>query len=325
MLTVVMATHNGGATLPVALDALSAMRAPRGGWHLVAVDNGSIDQSTAILGSFRERLPLTCLRVPVRGQNRARNLGLTRATGDLVVFTDDDVLPRPDWLVQLRAAADAHLDFTIFGGVVVPRWQVAPHDWVLRGAPLTAAFAVTDPAWAEGPIHADHVFSPNMAVRATVFQAGYRFDETIGPGPGEYAMGSETELTRRLALAGHRAWHSRAAVVEHLIPGGHMTREWLLARATRFGRGSYRWGLIGARPRRCSGARLLQFVLRRALAHGLSLVRETWWSGDAARSFVHRWELCVLLGVAVEAGLVPWRRPTRPRASMKRTKGTAPC
>jgi hypothetical protein len=92
------------------------------------------------------------------------------------------------------------------------------------------------------------VFSPNSAIRADFFRVGWRFQESIGPGPGSYAMGSETELTRRLDAAGVRAWHVRASVVEHMIRAFQMTPEWLLARAVRYGRGQYRWPRAGQAP-----------------------------------------------------------------------------
>jgi cellulose synthase/poly-beta-1,6-N-acetylglucosamine synthase-like glycosyltransferase len=57
------------------------------------------------------------------GKNAAVNAGLRFVSGDLVVFTDDDVLPRHDWLVRLREAADNEPSFGMFGGVIVPRWQ----------------------------------------------------------------------------------------------------------------------------------------------------------------------------------------------------------
>src|SRR4029434_4193807 len=90
------------------------------------------------------------------------------------------------------------------------------------------------------PVHPTKVYGPNMAVRASVFQGGYRFDETIGPKGSNYALGSETELLKRLAQKGFQAWHCRSAVVYHMIRSFQMREEWILARAVRYGRGQYR-------------------------------------------------------------------------------------
>ena len=50
---------------------------------------------------------------PEAGKNIALNAGLAFVSGDLVVLTDDDAIPRPDWLVRLRQAADSNPTFGI--------------------------------------------------------------------------------------------------------------------------------------------------------------------------------------------------------------------
>lgn len=46
-------------------------------------------------------------RSPARGASRAKNRGVEEMEeGDLVVFTDDDTIVCPDWLIAMREAAD---------------------------------------------------------------------------------------------------------------------------------------------------------------------------------------------------------------------------
>src|SRR5262249_12048730 len=136
--------------------------------------------------------------------------------GDLAVFTDDDVFPRRDWLLELRKAADSHPSYSIFGGVILPRWEVPPSPWV-GWVPAAPVFAITDPLLQEGPTDSGFLFGPNLAIRAEVFYRGTRFDPLIGPKGAEYPMGSEAELLQRLKRQGHEAWYAREAVVEHFI------------------------------------------------------------------------------------------------------------
>jgi len=240
VLTVLITTHDGAGTLPRVLDAYCGLQEPSGGWKLLVVDNASTDATREIVLSFSDRLPLTYGFEARRGQNAARNSALPSVAGDLVVFSDDDTIPRPDWLVRMRSCADEHPDFGIFGGRVLPRWEREPEEGVLRWVPQTVGFALTDPQWEEGPIQPSWIFSPNMAIRSSVFLEGCRFDEEFGPREGSYPMGSETELTRRLSQAGLRSWHVKESVVEHIIRPFQMDRDWLLSRAIRYGRGEYR-------------------------------------------------------------------------------------
>ena len=63
-------------------------------------------------------------------------------------------------------------------------------------------------------------------------------------------MGSETEFVLRIARHGHRAWHARAAVVEHFIRDEQLQKSWVWQRALRLGRGRYRLSfLAGDRER----------------------------------------------------------------------------
>jgi glycosyltransferase involved in cell wall biosynthesis len=128
VISVLIATFNGADTLPRTLDALAHLDAPPGGWRLIVVDNGSTDEAPAILRAWAGRLPLLLLREPVRGKSRALNLGLDHCDDDLIVLTDDDVLPSPKWLVAYHAAATAHPAMDVFNGPIKPHWDVVPPE-----------------------------------------------------------------------------------------------------------------------------------------------------------------------------------------------------
>ncbi len=242
-LTVLFSTFNGADTLPSMLDALERLAPPRGGWKIVAVDNGSADESAALLRQRTGRLPLTIVSEPRRGKSRGLNAGLAWVEGDLVVFTDDDVVPRPDWLVRLRQIADKQRGYDIFGGAIHPIWLEAPSDWVLRSVPK-GHFAWTE--LDDGPADPTKVWGPNMAVRSAVL-ADHRFREGIGPdGGARYATGSETEFVVRASQAGHRCWHTEQAVVGHIIGPEQLKAEWLLQRSYNHARGERRLrGILG--------------------------------------------------------------------------------
>src|SRR5262245_59322498 len=112
MLTLVVVTRNGASTLPNLFDALVRAHPPPGGWKLVAADNGSTDGTKAVIERYRATLPIEYVFEATPGQNAARNAALDHLEGDLVLFTDDDTTPDPDWLVTYQRAAEAHPDFS---------------------------------------------------------------------------------------------------------------------------------------------------------------------------------------------------------------------
>lgn len=69
-------------------------------------DDGSGDETPRVARSFEDRLPLVYAWQEDRGfrAGQARNLGIERAIGDVVIFVDDDVLVRPDFVDHHLAA-----------------------------------------------------------------------------------------------------------------------------------------------------------------------------------------------------------------------------
>ncbi len=299
MLTVLFATRNGSRTLGTALEKFAQLRAPLSGWKLVIVDNGSTDYTPQVIASFQASLPLTYVFEGTAGKNFALNAGLAHLEGDLAVFTDDDVLPHPDWLIRMRAAADTHPDYSIFGGVIRPRWEAPPPQWI-QWINTQVAYAITDPAMVEGPTKPWFIFGGNMAIRAEVFKGDIRFNTSIGPRGKSYPMGSETELTLRLDRQGHKFWHVPDAVVEHFIGEPEMSKSWVLRRAMRYGRGSFRISqtpdVAGVPCFRGIPVNLFSRLFKKGVRSMIA-----WLSSNEQALLYNRWQFNYFLGNIIEA------------------------
>lgn len=239
---VILSTLNGEQRLREMLESLCRANLPKGvRFHIV--DNGSTDGTFAMIESFCNRLPITLYSQPLRGKNNCLNLVIESvskglAPDELVVFTDDDILPGSDWLNELQSAGDAHPDRDVFAGRILPHWPAADLEHL---EPVRQHFGVlfTLTSHREGPVECALAWGPNMAVRAKIFQAGYRFDPRFGPnGTAGYPMGSETELMERLDKAGHRAWFAERASVRHQIRPSQLEAACVVQRAFRHGYGA---------------------------------------------------------------------------------------
>lgn len=240
MITVVFSSFNGERTLGRTLAALCNLAIPEGGWKLIAVDNGSTDGTADIMKSFVGRLPMQVLTVASRGKNFALNEALKHIEGDLVVFTDDDVIADPQWLCALQDCAKANPDYGVFGGLIIPHWPRAPEAWILNHVPMGMVYAASDPGMKSGPADVGFIWGPNMAIRKTLFDKGLRFNPAVGPdGTAQYAMGSEYEFTRRLAAQGIKSWFCTDAKVEHIVRENQLSKQWILQRFFRHGRSLY--------------------------------------------------------------------------------------
>jgi glycosyltransferase involved in cell wall biosynthesis len=300
MLSVVFATRNGMRTLPDVLDAYCQLETPAGGWKLIVVDNASTDRSREIIASFQDRLPVKYLYEEKLGKNAALNTAIAHIEGDLVVLTDDDVFPRTEWLRCMRTAADNLPEYSVFGGVVLPRWEMRPPNWIIAWVPPGPVFTLTPASLKEGPMDPLLVFGPNMAVRTEILNRGFRFDATIGPRGVNYAMGSETELVRRLAQHGYAAWHVRGAKVEHFIRDFQIRRSWILGRAIRFGRGHYRMTRGEQRPDSSTWLGIPRHLFRQMLVQAAAVLKGLLSFHDET-IFRAQWKFNVVWGQVIEA------------------------
>ena len=67
--------------------------------ELLVIDNGSTDDTKQVVEGFRRPGRTSTESRP--GLSSARNAGVAASTGDLIVFTDDDVVVDPGWSAAL--------------------------------------------------------------------------------------------------------------------------------------------------------------------------------------------------------------------------------
>ena len=293
--SILLATRDRSASLDRTLASLAAQEAPGITWEVVVVDNGSTDDTPAVLEHWADRLPLRAAAEPAPGKNRAVNRAVGMARGGLLLFTDDDVVVAPGWLAAHAAAAARWPGHQIFGGIIRPLFPPDPPEWARHEPFVSVLFAAYDLGPAEGPT--DRLpFGPNYSLRAECLRAA-AFDEGVGPNGSEYAMGGETELLRRLARGGARAVYVPAAIVEHVVRPEQVTEQFVLERARRFGRGLVRMGDVTWSPHRLFGAPryLTRQLLEAWVARAGARLR-----GDPRRRLVAEFRYRALLGSIAE-------------------------
>lgn len=240
MLTVMLPTYNGSDTIDRTLAALAKVVAPPGGWKLVVVNNASTDNTEELILRWKDRLPMELVFEPRKGKTIAQNTGITRMTGDLLVMTDDDVIPYPDWLVEWRRVADTQPEYALFGGAIEPLFEVPPPQW-LKPAWRVVLYASTELMEA-GAMAPKDIFGPNMVVRRSVIDEGHLFNESMGMGQGGL-IGDETEFGERIGAAGHKALFVPTARVRHIVNASQISFRWIWRRWVQHGRTMYIWHL----------------------------------------------------------------------------------
>lgn len=115
--SIVVPFLNESRWLPETLAALDRQVFPADEFELLFVDNGSNDDSAAIVGRHgRARL----LDEPRRDPYLARNRGIEAARGEYVVFLDADCPPAVDWLDAFSRSIDDRPADILVGALLHP-------------------------------------------------------------------------------------------------------------------------------------------------------------------------------------------------------------
>jgi GT2 family glycosyltransferase len=191
LLSVVIPTCDRPGQLANCLARLApgAQTFPADRYEVVVSDDGPRRLGQVLL---EERFPWArWVEGPRRGPAANRNAGAAAASGECLVFTDDDCLPAAGWLDAYASAAGR------------------PNAVALEGRTNTPPFTS---AWDEAPANptGGYFWSCNVLVRREVFLAVGGFDENY-PFP---AM-EDVDLRQALTAVGHVIAFVPEAVVEH--------------------------------------------------------------------------------------------------------------
>jgi len=218
-ISVVICTRGRPDELALCLEALCRQHLPP--FEIIVVDNAPLDGTTERL--VRERFS-NCryLQEPLPGLDRARNLGIEAAVGELVVFTDDDVIPEPGWLSAVASVFARQPHVMAVTGLVLPAALDTPaqlqferysgfgrgcqRQWFTAGGRFTPRL--------------DHHNAgrfgtgANMAFRRRLLREIGLFDPALDVGTAT-GGGGDIEMFFRVLQAGFTLVYEPAAVVRH--------------------------------------------------------------------------------------------------------------
>ncbi len=139
--SIVMPTYNRAGFLPQALRSIAAQRWQD--WELIVIDDGSSDDTRAVLDGLRATVsqPVHYHYQQNQGPPAARNAGVDRARGDYVAFFDSDDEWLPHHLTDCVAALEANRDVDwVYGAGRRIRHAtgevLVPHSFYPGGRPL---------------------------------------------------------------------------------------------------------------------------------------------------------------------------------------------
>jgi O-antigen biosynthesis protein len=195
--------------------------------EVVVVENRPGDSVTAAMLAerFAER-PVRLVGESRRGLSWARNAGLFAASGDVVAFTDDDVVVDAGWVGRLAGGFERASDVACVTGLILPlRLDTEEQLWIERLASFNKGFHTREWRMSTRDEHGrlfpyacgEFGSGANTAVLAGPARAIGGFDVRLGAGTPAWG-GEELDLYLRMLQAGHAIVYEPAALLWHDHP-----------------------------------------------------------------------------------------------------------
>lgn len=106
MFSIVIPTFNRSRQILNCLDSICKLNYPVSQFEVIVVDDGSSPPLHTVIEVGKFPFQLQVLHQENAGPGMARNYGATMARGRWLAFTDDDCLPRPNWLKDMQSALE---------------------------------------------------------------------------------------------------------------------------------------------------------------------------------------------------------------------------
>lgn len=237
--SIILCTCNRAAQLQQALGALGKVKI-RPSWEveLLVVDNGSADDTATVVRNAKlGNMEVRYLHETQKGKGHALNAGLAKARGEIILFTDDDVIPAEDWAEQLISPLlDGSCDAITGQITVAPNllrpWQTRMHRWWLASSHDVKLY------------HGSReMIGANMGFRRLVLERVGGFDPELGP--GALGLAEDTLFGGQLVEGGFRIGYAPKAGATHQTDASRLRRINWLSEARKHGRSQayvrYHW------------------------------------------------------------------------------------
>lgn len=172
-ISVIIPTYNRSDKLLKCLEFLNKQNFPKEDFEVIVVNDGSSDDTESRLKTLKyENFSFHTQKNS--GQGNARNLGIEKAKGEVIIFIGDDIYPQKNFL-------KSHYDFhkespKNYAALGLTEWypeiKISPFmDWLVNGGPQFAYYKLKDKKEASFW----YFYTSNISIKKSLLN-NYKFD-----------------------------------------------------------------------------------------------------------------------------------------------------
>jgi len=227
--SIIICTYNRSELLKDSVLAIQNQDYPSSNYEILVVDNNSTDDTRAVTELLAASSPVRTRYIFEKNQGLsfARNAGIQNASGEVLIFVDDDIAAESQWLNEMVRAFDNPI-VAAAGGPIRPIWPFEKPEWLtskwhgfltineFAGAAKTGEF--------KGPY--EYPWGANIAFRKEIFETVGMFPTDLGRIGKCLLSNEELGLCRKIEAAGRRIKFAPEAVIFHKIAPERISKQW---------------------------------------------------------------------------------------------------
>jgi len=228
--SIIICTYNRSDSLQRTLERFESLLTKKNiSFEILVVDNNSSDDTRTVTESFIRltKLDVKYIFEKKQGKSFALNRGIIEANGEIIAFTDDDILVRYDWLLNIIKAFEEN-ECLCVGGKIILRLEKSSPEWLSNK--LMEQLGFLDLGDIPFLLTQPKLYGANFAVAKAGFKKYGHFNEELGPIGNKMYNNEDIHFVSKLINGGERVVYSPDIVVEHVIPLHHIRKSYFRKR-----------------------------------------------------------------------------------------------
>ena len=226
-LSVGVCVYNKEKEIPNALQSLAEQTISKDLFEIIVVDNNSTDNTEAVVKEFINNHPelnIKYFKEINQGVSYARNRCYKEASGNYIVYFDDDEIAFKDWLQNFYDSIKKHPEAVILAGKVIVKYEdpefakIADSyidNWFANYEYGDEEIVLSKELIEKGKI--DYPIAGNMAVKMDYIKEVNGFDTDLGRSENLMLGGEETKFTKDALENGKIAIYTPQSTIHHIV------------------------------------------------------------------------------------------------------------
>lgn len=230
--SIIISTYNRAQYIGITIDSFLRQSYPAELYEIIICDNNSTDNTKEVIESYIEKarrgVKVRYLFEKRQGLHYVKNYAAKNANGQILLFTDDDMIADYNLLTELVKVFQDNVKVGVATGRILPEWKGTPPSWVEKYC-KNQLLSLNDLGDKTKIVNYDlGVFGCFEAVKRDVFfKTGGFHPDLFGskPGVGDGESGLNQDIIK--LRMGIQFAYVGASVIYHMIPPSRMTQTYL--------------------------------------------------------------------------------------------------